>query len=210
MRRKLANDVSVYLDKLISHLNNLNKTRKKMEVLLKRGVIVRRDIEQVYEGLFMGSITSLENWLENLFIGLMVGRIKHNSPLVVPRVSFNSDLIAREVTFGGRSYLDWLPYGKYTTKRAKAFFRNGVPFTNLGNRDIKKLDILYTIRNAIAHKSHHSLRLFQEEIIGSNPISQQERNPAGYLRGIFRIAPSQTRYENLITEMVLTVKKLCS
>ncbi|MCX5885671.1 MAG: hypothetical protein NT096_07160 [Proteobacteria bacterium] len=206
----MANDVLVYLNKLISHLNNLDKTRIKMEALLKSGVIVRRDIEQVYEGLFMGSITSLENWIENLFIGLMVGRIKHPSSLVVPRVSFNSDRIAREVTFGGRSYLDWLPYEKYTKKRAKAFFRNGVPFTNLDNKDIKKLNILYTVRNAIAHKSPHSLSLFQKEIIGSNPVSQQERNPAGYLRSIFRISPSQTRYENFITEMVLTVKKLCS
>jgi len=38
-----------------------------METLLKRGVIVRRDIEQVYEGLFMSATTSLENWIENLF-----------------------------------------------------------------------------------------------------------------------------------------------
>ena len=45
----MANDVSVHLGKFISHLNNLDKTRRKMEALLKRGVIVRRDIEQVYD-----------------------------------------------------------------------------------------------------------------------------------------------------------------
>jgi len=124
----LANNISVHLDKFISHLNNLDKTRRKMEALLKGGVIVRRDIEQVYEGLFISSTTSLENWIENLFIGLIVGRIEHPSSLVVPRVSIKSDRIAREVTFGGRSYLDWLPYNKYTVKRAEAFFRKGLPF----------------------------------------------------------------------------------
>lgn len=206
----MANDVSFYLDKFISHLNNLDKTRRKMETLLIRDVIVRRDIEQVYEGLFMSSIASLEKWIENLFIGLMVGRIKHYSSLVVPRVSFNSDRIAREVTFGERSYLDWLPYEKYTLRRANAFFRKGLPFTSLDKRDIKQLNNLCIVRNAIAHKSLYSLSLFEKEIIGSIPLTQQERKPAGYLRSVFRITPSQTRYENLITEMVSIVKKLCS
>jgi hypothetical protein len=118
--------------------------------------------------------------------------------------------VSCDVTFGGRSYLDWLPYQKYTLKRAKAFFRNGMPFTNLDKTDMKKLEVLYIIRNAIAHKSQHSLSIFEKEVVGSIPITQQERKPAGYLRGIFRITPSQTRYENLITEMVSTVSKLCS
>lgn len=205
----MPNDVSIHLDKFIKHLNNLDKTRRRMETLLERGVIVRRDIEQVYEGLYISSITSLESWIENLFIGLMVGRIKHHSSLIIPRVSFNSDRIAREVTFGGRSYLDWLPYQKNTVKRAKAFFRNGLPFTNLDKSDIKQLDNLYIIRNAIAHKSSHSLSLFENEVIGSIPLTLQERKPAGYLRSVFRITPSQTRYENLITEMVSTANKLC-
>ena len=206
----MANDASVHLGKFISHLNNLDKTRRKMETLLKGGVIVGRDIEQVYEGLFMSSITSLENWIESLFVGLMVGRITHHSASVVPHVSFNSDRIARDVILGGRNYLDWLPYQRYTIKRAKAFYRNGVPFTNLDKTDIKKLDVLYIIRNAIAHKSQHSLSLFEKEVVGTIPITQQERKPAGYLRGVFRITPSQTRYENLITEMVSTINKLCS
>ncbi len=142
-RPTLASDTSIHLNKLISHLNSLDKTRKKMEMLLKGRVIVRRDLEQFYEGLFMSSMTYLENWIENLFIGLLVGKIKHHSSSVVPRVSFNSDRIAGEITFGGRRYLDWLPYQKFTVKRAKAFFRNGLPFTNLDKRDIKQLEILY-------------------------------------------------------------------
>jgi hypothetical protein len=206
----LAKDVTAYLGNFISHLNNLDRTRRKMETLLEKGVIVRRDIEQVYEGLFMSSITSLENWIEQLFLGLTVGRIKHHSSSVIPRVSFNSDRIARDITFGGRNYIDWFPYQKYTEKRARAFFRNGLPFTSLDNSDKRKLNILCTIRNAIAHKSTYSLSLFEKEVIGSIPLTPQKRKPAGYLRGIFRITPTQTRYENLITEMVAITKKICS
>lgn len=205
----MAKDVSVHLNSFISHLNNLDRTRKKMETLLKKRVIVNRDIEQVYEGLFISSMTFLENWIEDLFIGLLVGRIKHESSSVVPRVSFRSDRIARDVTFGGRNYLDWLPYQRYTITRSEAFFRGGLPFSSLKKADIKQLDILHIVRNAIAHKSAHSLSLFEKELIGSNPLPVGELKPAGYLRGIFRISPSQTRYENLITEMVSSVRKLC-
>jgi len=180
-----------------------------METLYEKGVIAHRDIEQVYEGLFMNAIASLENWIENLFFGLLTGRIKHPASLVSSRVSIKSNQIAREVTFGGRSYVDWLPYQKYTVNRAEVFFRQGLPFTKLDKRDKKNLEIFCTIRNAIAHKSTHSKKQFENEVIGSNPLPMKERTPAGYLRGIFRTAPSQTRYENLINEMILIINKLC-
>jgi len=161
----------------------------------------------------MSSITSFENWIENLFLGLLVGRLKHCSSSVAPRVSFKSDRIARDVIFSDRNYVDWLPY-RFTEKRANAFFRNGLPFTCLNKpenkSDLKKLELLFYLRNVIAHKSTYSKKKFEDEVIGSSPVTQQERTPAGYLRGIFRITPSQTRYENLINEMASIAKKLCN
>jgi hypothetical protein len=77
--------------KFIGHLNYLEKTRAKMEKLLTTGAIVRSDIEQVYAGLYLEAITSLERLIENLFIGLLVGRIAPSSSEIVPRVSFKSD-----------------------------------------------------------------------------------------------------------------------
>lgn len=206
----MAKQVTVHFNNLVSHLNTLEKTRKKMELLLTKGIIVRRDIEQVYEGLYMSSITAFENWIENLFVGLLVGRLKHCSSSVVPRVSFKSERVAREVIFSDRNYVDWFPYDKYTIKRANAFFRNGLPFTSLDRIDKGKLEAIFCIRNAIAHKSTHSKKKFEDKVIGSLHVTQQERTPAGYLRGIFRISPSQTRYKNLISEMASIAKKLCS
>lgn len=85
----MAKQVSVHFNSFVIHLNNLEKTRKKMESLLLKRIVVRRDIEQVYEGLYMSSITSFENWIEDLFIGLLVGRLKHYSSSVAPRVFLN-------------------------------------------------------------------------------------------------------------------------
>jgi hypothetical protein len=50
-----------------------------MEKLFSKGAIVRRDIERVYEGLYLDTITSLENLIERLFLGLLTRRLFHNS-----------------------------------------------------------------------------------------------------------------------------------
>jgi len=195
-------------NKFIGHLNYLEKTRAKMEKLLTTGAIVRRDIEQVYAGLYLEAITSLERLIESLFIGLLVGRIAPGSSEIVQRVSFKSDRVARDVVFGGRNYVDWLPY-HYTEQRAKAFFRNGLPFTSLDRADKRQVESLLYIRNVIAHKSSHSERMFEQEVIGALPLMPRERTPAGFLRSIFRTAPVKTQYENVVEEMVEVALKLC-
>lgn len=199
---------SYFLNNYIGRLNSLERTRLKMEQLLIDGCIVRRDIEQVYEGMFISSITLFENWLEKLFIGLLVGRVQLKSS-VVPRVTFRSDKVARDVIFGGQNYVDWFPY-RYTEKRAEAFFRNGLPFKCLMSPDKKVLENILYIRNAIAHKSSYAVSTFKDEVIGNTPLRPQEQTPAGFLRSRFRITPTQTRYENIVTEIVSIARKLCS
>ena len=78
-----------------------------MERLANTGHIVRRDIEQVYSGLFINAMTSFENLIEELFVGILVGRIQPRTKTIVPRISFESNRIAREVVLGGRNYVDW-------------------------------------------------------------------------------------------------------
>lgn len=195
-------------NELVAHLKSLERTRTKMEELLTERAIVRRDIEQVYKGLYLDAITSLEELIENLFIGLLVGRLVSGISGVVPRVSFKSDRVAREVVFGGQNYVDWLPY-YHTQQRAKAFFRNGLPFTSLEKADTNQLERLLYVRNAIAHKSRHSQKIFERKVIQHIPLTPREKTPAGYLRSIYRGAPVQTRYEELVTEMVAIARKLC-
>jgi hypothetical protein len=196
-------------DIFVGHLKALEWTRCKMEKLFSKGAIVRRDIERVYEGLYLDTITSLENLIERLFLGLLTRRLFHNSSSVVPRVTFRSPLVAREVVFGGRNYVDWFPY-HYTEQRAKAFFRDGAPFSYLENPDKRLLENLLYIRNAIAHKSGYSKSKFEQEVIGTTPITPREKTAAGFLRSRFRIAPVQTRYENLIADTVIIARKLCA
>lgn len=195
-------------NELIGHLRNIEKTRAKMETLFSSGAIVRRDIEQVYAGLYMNAITSLEHVIENLFIGLLVGSLTARTTAIVPRVTFRSNSVARDVVFGGQNYVDWFPYDR-TVKRAKAFFRAGMPFTSLTSSDKHILERLLYIRNAIAHPSSHAKHMFEEKVIGTLPLTTREKTPMGFLRSPFRIAPYQTRYETVISEMVYIANILC-
>lgn len=158
------NKTSIYfVNKFIGHLNYLEKTRSKIEYLFSKDQIVRRDVEQVYSGLYIEAITSLETYIENLFLGLLVGQIIHNSNKVIPRISFKSHIVARDVVYGGRQYVDWFPYYR-TEDRANAFFRNGFPFTFLDKADKGVIENIFYVRNAIAHKSNYSLKKLKKKL----------------------------------------------
>lgn len=193
----------------VGHLRSLEWTRSRMESLMTSHQIVRRDIERVYEGLYLDAITSLENLIESLFIGLLTGNLNTSSSRTVSRVSFRSQKVAREVVYGGRRYVDWIPYNQ-TEQRAKAFFRNGVPFTSLSSPYKKDLEQIVLIRNTIAHRSNHSIRTFERYVIGSLPLTPRERTPAGFLRSIYRIAPRQSRFEQYMFLLARIAHDLCA
>jgi hypothetical protein len=192
---------------LARHFRRLDSTRLKCERLFSGTSLSRRDIEQVYVGLYLDAIVSFERFIETVFIGYLAGTIIPQSSRIAPRVSLRSESTSRDVVQGGNSYVDWFPY-RLTEKRAEAFFTKGMPFCGLEKAEKKTIEHLFIIRNVIAHKSAHSTKLFEREVIGSLPLSGRERIPAAYLRGTFRISPVQTRYENLVGEMASIAQKL--
>jgi hypothetical protein len=120
----------------------------------------------------------------------------------------DSHIVAREVMLGGRAFVDWLPY-HHTDKRASAFFRAGFPFANLEKADVKLLEKIILVRNAVAHQSRAARNKFEKEVIGTTPVLPIERTPAGYLRTVFRVSPAQTRYEEIASTCAILANKLC-
>jgi hypothetical protein len=200
---------SALAEDLVGHYKYLEKTRTKMERLFNSSALVRRDIEQVYAGLYLNAVTSFEQFLESLFIGLLAERISPSLDTVVPRVTFRSDRVARDVVHSGRNYVDWLPYS-YTEQRAKVFFRGGRPFSLLTPDEKRTIERIMYTRNSIAHQSKYSQMVFESKVLGSLPLAPRERTPTGFLRSRFRTAPVQTRYELYVTEMAAIARKLCS
>ena len=203
----MSRDTRNYLNGFIGHLNNIEFTRKKMELLLSKKLIVKRDIEVLYSGLFLDALAYFENFIEELFIKLLMADSVHPSFAVKAKHKFNNTKICREIIYAGGKYVDWLPY-KFTIKRAKIFLKNGKPFTNLVRADIKVLTQISYIRNAIAHKSRHSIKMFNNNVIEDFILMPSEKTPVGFLRSLIAVSPPLTRYQHYISQIVYMSRKL--
>lgn len=200
--------VQNYLDSFIGHLKYIELTRSKMEQLFSRKTIVRRDIEFIYEGIYLNAVTQFENFIENLFINLLSNKAEHPSKAIKPKLQFSSAVICRDIVCAGKSYIDWFPYDK-TIKRAKIYFKKGLPFTALEKADKKEISEILYIRNAIAHNSKHSVKMFAKHLTDESILTPREKTPAGFLRSNYVAAPPQTRYEFLISQIIQISRKLC-
>ena len=205
----MAIDSSSISQKFIGHINHLEKSRTKIELLYSKGTIVLRDMEQVYKGLFLDFYTSFENFIEELFIRLIVDDSIHKSRRVKSKVSVNSQEGARSIVLQKKKYIDWLPY-KNTKELSVFFLNNGLPFCGLENDEYTTLSELAILRNVIAHKSRHSVNKFNTTFIENRPLNQNEKSVIGYLRGIYRRYPTQNRYEYYMIEVAQITHKLCN
>ena len=164
-------------------------TRRRVEDEYRMGKLVRRDVEIVYEGLFLRAVVGFEDLLESIFFAVLEGRSGNAS--WYPRLTGRrSDL--KKCVFGEKRYLDWLPYA-VSLKRAQLYLRDGLPFSLLDDGDKLKLSQIVTIRHAIAHSSKSASQKFTETVIDTLALPASEKKPAGFLRGI--TAHSLTRYE---------------
>ena len=94
---------------------------------------------------------------------------------------YNKFNVTNTVVYGGKAYVNWLPYKEHTLKRAKLFFDSGEPFQQLSPLQKNKISEYHIIRNAIAHKSPNSLNHFNN-IIAQLALLPREKTPTGYLR----------------------------
>lgn len=204
----MTKKAKIIADDLIAHYASLEKTRLKIEKVFDDGNIGKRDVEKIYDGLFVNVVGSFENFLEELFLGLLSNKLSVSFSLKT-RVNFTSIQSARKVLLGNDKYLKWLPYD-YTTNLADIYFLGKNPFNRLEASDKFNLSQIICIRNAVAHKSPYSIEKFEKNIISNTRLLRSEKNPSSFLRANFRTNPNQTRYENyvnLIAQIVVKISK---
>lgn len=190
-------------------VKGLEKNRKKFENAFDNRFLDFDDIHQAYAGLYLDLFTEFELLIENLFLGLLEGGVKHINPLISIKVQIRPKSEVGTILRSGKSYLDWLPYPDNTIKRARIYFNNGAPFTFLQDSQKNYLNDFHIIRNAIAHKSTHSLNKFNELIRGKT-LLPHEQTPRGYLRTI-PVASSGQRYLELASLELLSMSNIiCS
>lgn len=176
-----------------------------MERLAAGGELGQADLRRVYAGAYLSFYTYTERSIERLFLGLLMERFDLVG--VRPLVDVRSELVARAIVVGGRSYADWLPLERHTVPRAQAFLSQGKPFSEVPRADIRTLDRVSIVRNALAHESSHALRQFRKAFTRDRPIPPDQRSPAGYLRG--QHALGTTRLSNFFAETVDVFRRLC-
>lgn len=193
--------------KLTGHFRYLEETRKKAESLFDKKIIVRRDIEIIYAGLFLDIVTSFEAFIEDLFLNLLVDDTIHPLKSVTAKFNFRNIASSRIIVCGGRNYIDWFPYD-FTIKRAKIYFKSGKPFTNFDKVEKKYIEEILYIRNALAHRSKYSIRQFDRNVIKDLPLTSKEKTVTGFLRSLYVYSPPQTRYEYYVFQLAYLAKKL--
>ncbi len=194
-------------EKFQNRTSSIESTRNKMEALLNSGAINLQDLEHLYAGLYMELFTEFESLLEELFFGLYNGAYisKHYTITRKSRITPTSEI--QPIVYGGKSYVNWLPYKDNTLRRAKLFFNLGEPFQQLTNTEIQSITNYHIIRNAIAHKSPNSLNQFNN-IISGLPLLPREKTPTGYLRSVPG-GTGQNQFQIAIVELKMLTNKLC-
>ncbi len=204
MTKSSIDILNAFRDKLLI----LNKIREKQETLFSKGYLNKRDIEEVYAAVFIDAIVSFEAFIEQLFIGLLAGQIKHSNRTVKAKVSVRNCTCAHDLVCLNQKYFSWLPF-ENTQKIATIFFNGGRPFSLLDNQAKAKITKCLRVRHAFAHQSEYALKLFKEEVIKGLSLMPRERNPKSYLRSQFSSNPVTTYYQVLIGDLLVIAKHLC-
>jgi hypothetical protein len=203
----MARPASTIADRLSRRAVALNRYVRRIERLVSDGRMPVRDARVAYAGAYMAYHVQLEAAIEDLFMGLLMQRVRIGGGASRPIVHVGSEAVAKAVVRGGRAYVPWLPIDG-TRKRATTFLSRGAPFSTLTSAEKATLERAQAIRNALAHPGPHALRRFQADVIGGVAVPPDQRRPDGYLRG--QHAVGQTRFEYLLAECGAVFRRLCS
>lgn len=190
------------------HLERIEKTRTRMDSLHGQKQIVLRDLESVYEALFLRAVTSFEAFLEELFISILKDKATYSQRRVSLRMKAINSAALLEILLQGKDYMQWLPFNA-TERRAHLYLKGGKPFSELTDGDKSMMKTISTIRNAIAHRSDFAMEQFEMKVIGSQPLLPRERTPAGYLRVPVSSNNTQTKFESYMGELSRLSAALC-
>jgi hypothetical protein len=199
-------------DRLGREARSLEIYIRRTEALFDAERVPRIDLDRAYTASYILFYVMLERSIEDLFVGLLTTK------LAVPQTSARPIVVARNrptamrLVLGDRRYVDWLPYSRHTLQRAEALFSDGKPFAGLTKAQCRFLDAMSVLRNALSHRSEHSLRQFEREFISGNPVpggfSAAQRKPVGYLRS--EHASNQSRLSYQMAEGTAILRLLCS
>lgn len=128
-------------------LRRLEATRKRVEKLFAGRQVRERDIEVLYEGLFLRAVSEFEAFLEARFFEVVSGRMRGGRNRLAAKVETKAVSTIRAIILGGDDYIKWLPY-REALAHADRFLVGGRPFSLLDDGEKSQLAQVTLTRNA--------------------------------------------------------------
>lgn len=125
----------------------------------------------IVELSFLKLYLAWEQFLEETFTRFMCGSITASGYSPNRFVQPPTLKHAYSMVLEGKSFVDWTKISNII-RRARMFFEEGEPYVTAVGSASSELEEMRRIRNRIAHRSEHSVRLFKEVVrqrIGSIP-----------------------------------------
>jgi hypothetical protein len=193
-------------------LINLDYTRGRMESLYAQHRVSLRDVSAVYESLFLRAVVGFEEFCEELFFEILDGKTRYATSKVIIKFTAVSSAASREIVLHRQKYLTWLPFSSTEERVGLYFVRRGPdetagrPFMEVQSLDKKTLEKIVLIRNVIAHRSAHAIRMFEQSVLADTALLAGEKTPAGFLRS--QSTPSKKRFEDYIETLASIAKQI--
>jgi hypothetical protein len=162
------------------------------------------EARQVISLTFLNIVSAWDDYLEGLFLRYMVGAettTKYKPELRLGKC--NNLQHAIDVLSGknnsklASSYINWSNWAIVEDK-AKIFFVDGKPFTNISSEYKQRLTDAYIIRNRIAHSSQKSKIQFSKiakHFLGLEPLNKL---PKGYTVGKLLLVSSNRGFRSIL------------
>ena len=202
----MTDSAAALLQRLGRRLDSLRKVRRSSDLAAGVRAIRGVDRDHMYESTFLQAVSAFETFQEELFYSSLLNRSDIRK--VEPTVSFRNRVEAERALLAGenRGFLSWSSTAQNIT-RAEIFLVGGRPFSRLRRRgsDLRVLDTVTRVRNAIAHTSGSAIDRFRS--LAKGGLMSKMRTPAGYLQSASGTA---TQHEVLLDELERLAKALAA
>jgi len=180
------------------HIDRLAGCAQRLETLLNNHRVSVTDVELVYISAFLSVCARWESFMEDTIIEASCGRGSRGQARF-RHVDFRSRAdLRRFLLYPNKEYFS-LPSLKQGIALASILVKEGRPLSKISESNQTHIQQAAWIRNAIAHQSDYSLRVFRDKVSGVTSLPQRSRRPGPFLRTVFRISPMQRRYEIYFT-----------
>lgn len=184
-------------NKLRKQFKEVINTQRRVERINSSSVFMaKRDLETLYDGLFLKTVTLFEAFVEEMFIGLLYNKHQLTTRKIIQKVVFPDRKTTLNYLYYGKRYIDLMPHDKLIEK-ASVFYNPDNPFSNLNATQKQLLTEIFVIRNAIAHKSDNANLKFKNML--SRKGLSLNHSPSNFLRTLH--SPSNNMFNQYIIEL---------